>query len=288
MASRSLVAVGILSTLLLPGRSWAEGPPGRPENVIIVTLDGFRPQEFFAGADERLIDAKAGGVPDPDDLKRRYWRQTAEARREALLPFIWTTVAQDRPSLRRPFAECPRDADQRPEVLVSRLQRDLLRLRRPADRLERQEAEPEPIGPGIPQRAAPVSGPRRGDRHLGRLPFIFRSRENGLFVHAGWVPIADRAAERPSAPGQPDDAAAAALLAGQRLRRDHDGGRERAPAPATPRASCTSGWARRTSGPTSGVTISTWTRPMRPTHFSGISGPPCRRGPSIATRRPSS
>ncbi len=93
MASRSLVAVGILSTLLLPGWSWAQGPPRTARNVIVVTLDGFRPQEFFAGADEGLIDAKAGGVADPDDLKRRYWRPTAEARREALLPFIWTTVA---------------------------------------------------------------------------------------------------------------------------------------------------------------------------------------------------
>src|SRR5262245_25071876 len=51
----------------------AEGPAStrtgetrepKTRNVIVVTLDGFRWQEFFHGADEVLIDKKLGGVPD--------------------------------------------------------------------------------------------------------------------------------------------------------------------------------------------------------------------------------
>src|SRR4051794_5594074 len=71
------------------------GEKSRAENVIVVTLDGFRWQEFFAGADETLLDKKAGGVRDLDGLKQRYWRPTAEERRAALLPFIWTGFAKE-------------------------------------------------------------------------------------------------------------------------------------------------------------------------------------------------
>jgi hypothetical protein len=66
----------------------------RTENLVIVTLDGFRWQELFAGADETLLDKKAGGVRDLDSLKSRYWRATAEERRQALMPFVWGTLAK--------------------------------------------------------------------------------------------------------------------------------------------------------------------------------------------------
>jgi hypothetical protein len=65
------------------------------ENVVIVTLDGFRWQELFSGADETLLDKKAGGVRDVDGLKDRYWRATAEGRRRALLPFFWDALAKE-------------------------------------------------------------------------------------------------------------------------------------------------------------------------------------------------
>src|SRR3954453_10273373 len=72
----------------------AAEPPRKAENVLVVTLDGFRWQEFFAGADDSLLDEKQGGVRDLPGLKRRYWRGTPAARREVLLPFLWGTVAR--------------------------------------------------------------------------------------------------------------------------------------------------------------------------------------------------
>ncbi|MFT3881929.1 MAG: AP protein [Gemmatales bacterium] len=65
------------------------------ENVIIVTLDGLRWQEMFGGAQEMLLDAKAGGVKDVPGLRKAYWRPTAEARREALMPFVWSVIAKE-------------------------------------------------------------------------------------------------------------------------------------------------------------------------------------------------
>ena len=76
--------------------AWAADPtPNRvTENVILVTTDGLRWQEVFRGADHELMNAEDGGVKDLEALKAAYWRETPEARREALLPFFWDTVAR--------------------------------------------------------------------------------------------------------------------------------------------------------------------------------------------------
>ncbi len=65
----------------------------RDRKVVYVTLDGFRWQELFGGAHEPFI-AKDAGVSDVAGVKAKYWRESAEERRETLLPFIWNTVAK--------------------------------------------------------------------------------------------------------------------------------------------------------------------------------------------------
>jgi len=67
--------------------------PRQTENVLLVTLDGLRWQEFFSGCDESLLSKEAGGVRDVATLRRRFFRSTAEERRETLFPFLWKTVA---------------------------------------------------------------------------------------------------------------------------------------------------------------------------------------------------
>ena len=58
------------------------------KKVVLITLDGFRWQELFTGADPLLI-ANTEYVHDTTDLKARFWRNTPKDRREALMPFIW-------------------------------------------------------------------------------------------------------------------------------------------------------------------------------------------------------
>jgi Type I phosphodiesterase / nucleotide pyrophosphatase len=64
----------------------------KTENVIIVTLDGFRWQEIFGGADDSLIN-NPGFSFDTAGLKKKFWAKTAEERRKKLLPFFWSTIA---------------------------------------------------------------------------------------------------------------------------------------------------------------------------------------------------
>jgi len=61
-------------------------------HVVVIVTDGLRTQELFDGAERRLM-GRAGGVENEQGLVDKYWRPSLEARRAALLPFIWGTVA---------------------------------------------------------------------------------------------------------------------------------------------------------------------------------------------------
>jgi hypothetical protein len=64
----------------------------KTENLIIVTLDGFRWQEVFSGADDSLINNPKFSF-DTANLKQKFGATTAEERRKKLLPFFWSTIA---------------------------------------------------------------------------------------------------------------------------------------------------------------------------------------------------
>lgn len=62
--------------------------------VVLIVLDGFRWQEVFSGAEHDLMDAKHGNAQDTTQLRKDFWRETPEAARQALMPFLWTVVAK--------------------------------------------------------------------------------------------------------------------------------------------------------------------------------------------------
>jgi hypothetical protein len=61
------------------------------QNVVIVTIDGLRWQEMFAGADASYFKKEGSG--EPTAAEKRFWRPTAVERRAVLLPFMWSTIA---------------------------------------------------------------------------------------------------------------------------------------------------------------------------------------------------
>jgi hypothetical protein len=82
---RLLVTVAIFSVASAIGQ--------KAENVVVVTLDGFRWQELFGGADSVLINDSVF-TSDPNALKSKYWAATPEERRRKLLPFFWNTIGK--------------------------------------------------------------------------------------------------------------------------------------------------------------------------------------------------
>lgn len=70
---------------------YAQTRKGKTENIILITLDGFRWQEVFRGADTALMKQQVK-IKDGKS-KEKYWREDLNERRKALLPFLWNTIA---------------------------------------------------------------------------------------------------------------------------------------------------------------------------------------------------
>ncbi len=67
-----------------------------PERYLwMVTLDGLRGEEVFAGPEARLFDKDIGGVENPDRLRAKFWHDDPEVRRSRLMPFLWSEIASN-------------------------------------------------------------------------------------------------------------------------------------------------------------------------------------------------
>jgi len=81
--------------LAVIGSSCPQAADLKTRNVFLLTTDGLRWQEVFSGAEEELISKENGGVSSTNDLRTAFWRPTPEARREALMPFVWGKIAKE-------------------------------------------------------------------------------------------------------------------------------------------------------------------------------------------------
>jgi hypothetical protein len=62
-------------------------------NVILVTLDGVRVEEIFAGLDLAVLQSTIEkGAVEETATYRAYWAATPAERRERLMPFFWRTL----------------------------------------------------------------------------------------------------------------------------------------------------------------------------------------------------
>jgi hypothetical protein len=184
----------ILWTMLLLALHAALAPAEearKTQNVIYVTLDGLRWQEVFGGAQEPFV-SKACGVRDVDDITRRYLRATPDERREALMPFLWSTIAREG----QVFGDPEQNAAARitntmkfsypgySEMFVGFADDDAIRS---------NDKFPNP-------HVNVLEFLHRRSRFAGRVaafatwdvfPFILNSERAGFYIHAGTGPIVD-------------------------------------------------------------------------------------------------
>ncbi len=156
-----------------------------------MTLDGFRWQDFFQGADEALLEKKAGGVANVPGLKNKYWRPTGDERRRVLLPFIWDTLAKKG----QIFGDRGRQAP-------TRLTNGLKFSYPGYNEMFCGFADPDidsnakKNNPNLSVLEYLQSRPAFRDKVAAFctwdvFPFIFRSERNGLKVQAGWRTVED-------------------------------------------------------------------------------------------------
>ena len=84
---RKLLAVCLyLSTTVASAQSLTD-------NVIIITLDGFRWQELFTGADPTILFNKE--FCSNPEVQKTFWDSSAIRRREKLMPFFWNVIGKE-------------------------------------------------------------------------------------------------------------------------------------------------------------------------------------------------
>jgi hypothetical protein len=91
-AMRRLLAAIALAVLAL-GVISASTARSTVRNVVVITLDGMRWQELFGGVERTLLGTDEKEITASSSFKR-FWQDTPEERRAALMPFFWTVVAR--------------------------------------------------------------------------------------------------------------------------------------------------------------------------------------------------
>ncbi len=180
-----VLAIGIVGTTIATG----EEPRPVTRSVILVTTDGMRWQDVFRGAEKTLLNKPDGGVTDVEALHRAFWRETPEARREALMPFLWTVVARQ--------GQLFGNADKGSRVRVSNGMNfsypgyNEMLTGAPDPRIDSNDKRPNPNvtvfewlnrKPGYHGKVSAVGS-------WDVYPFIFNVERSSLFMNAGWVPF---------------------------------------------------------------------------------------------------
>lgn len=89
----SMKRVTLLFCILICLNLSAQSPKDSP-NVFIITIDGFRWQELYYGAEKQFLENKEL-VKDREHTEKKYWKNTIEERRASLMPFLWNYVSEN-------------------------------------------------------------------------------------------------------------------------------------------------------------------------------------------------
>ena len=82
---KRIIVLGVLALTALVSCCKVDNDP----RLVIITFDGLRWQEVYGGADPALI-GDTRFVKHPEAYKAQYWKESAEERRQVLLPFLWS------------------------------------------------------------------------------------------------------------------------------------------------------------------------------------------------------
>src|SRR4051794_14100971 len=80
----------IMLSILFSVTAYAAAQKNKTKNVILITLDGFRWQELFNGADSAFM--KQQKHLKDDKIREKFWRDNINERRKVLMPFVWSTI----------------------------------------------------------------------------------------------------------------------------------------------------------------------------------------------------
>lgn len=157
------------------------------ENVVLVTMDGLRWQEVFGGADERLMQDI--GADERLRVKQRYGAETAETRREALMPFFWSRIVTEGQVLGDPSKGSSVKVTNGRDFSYPGYNELLCGFGDPAvDSNEKVYNENTTVLEWLNQKPA-FRGRVAAYGSWDVFPFIINDRRSRVYVNAGWAPL---------------------------------------------------------------------------------------------------
>jgi hypothetical protein len=87
--------------LIIAGVTRDQRASSAGDAVILITLDGARTEEIFAGLDRDILQStlRSNQKIEEQPVYRRFWADTPVARREKLMPFFWRTLMAEHGSI---------------------------------------------------------------------------------------------------------------------------------------------------------------------------------------------
>jgi hypothetical protein len=164
---------------------------GKTENVIMITIDGMRWQEIFCGADSALLNGYYGGVQDLTMTRGRFWRETPEARREAMMPFFWGVIAKQGQIFGDPERRCDAMITNGKKISYPGYSEMFCGFADP--KIETNDRIPNPninVLEWLHQKPS-FKGRVAAFGTWDRLPFILNTARSGLPCLSGWKEIDD-------------------------------------------------------------------------------------------------
>lgn len=73
---------------------FAGAQPTKTKNVVFISIDGYRWQEIFKGADASLLQNKKYRQQDSVEVYKKFWAETENERRVKLMPFFWNVISK--------------------------------------------------------------------------------------------------------------------------------------------------------------------------------------------------
>ncbi|MBT2619897.1 sulfatase-like hydrolase/transferase [Chryseobacterium sp. ISL-6] len=66
----------------------------KTKNIVLISIDGYRWQEIFKGADSSLLQNKKFRQQDSTEVYKKFWAETEDERRKKLMPFFWNVISK--------------------------------------------------------------------------------------------------------------------------------------------------------------------------------------------------
>jgi len=96
-----ILIVALLCIAIVEPTSDIAAAQAIPPKLILITLDGARIEEMFGGLDVTALRStmRQNQKVEGQSVYRRFWAETAEQRREKLMPFFWGTLMREHGSI---------------------------------------------------------------------------------------------------------------------------------------------------------------------------------------------